>query len=365
MQSQLSGTRTVILSRWDRPLRIVPDSEVAQRIVEIFGDKKVVMPSNVVTPSLRAELEKLGVPFKETNNQGKERYSISASVVATILDIYDNVQDVVGAVEGVIKKYPKESVMLENILEDYQNTTNDDKLIKDLKGYARTFADKAPKDYSADKAITEEKFGGIWIEDRQEFAKFVSATDRYSQERDAEGTTFTDNYFYAYYRNIYNQPIPYAAVYINENDSQDFVNTIIEKKSNGTKKGIRGYIDRAYVGTRNTNRKSNVVSSNNQEPQSSRGDDRLGGELLRLGRYYYSPELYSKVKRTDRGSENTSVKLSLKSLDIPYLDAVARGDMATARRLVQEAAEHAGYLPYTSYQGSLAFNGSAPTSNGV
>ena len=73
VQSQLSGTRTVILSRWDRPLRIVPESEVAQRIVEMFGDTKVVMPSNVVTPSLRAELEKLGVHFKETDNQGKAK----------------------------------------------------------------------------------------------------------------------------------------------------------------------------------------------------------------------------------------------------------------------------------------------------
>lgn len=72
VQGQLTGTRTVILSRWDRPLRIVPDSEVAQRIVEMFGGTNVIMPSNVVTPSLRAELEKLGVPFKETDNQGKE-----------------------------------------------------------------------------------------------------------------------------------------------------------------------------------------------------------------------------------------------------------------------------------------------------
>ena len=46
------------------------DTEAAQRIVEMFGDTKVTMPSNVVTPSLRAELEKLGVPFKETDNQG-------------------------------------------------------------------------------------------------------------------------------------------------------------------------------------------------------------------------------------------------------------------------------------------------------
>ena len=76
VQGQLTGTRTVILSRWDRPIRIVPDSEVAQRIVEMFGDTKVVMPSNVVTPSLRRELEGLGVEFRETDNQGKPRYSL-------------------------------------------------------------------------------------------------------------------------------------------------------------------------------------------------------------------------------------------------------------------------------------------------
>ena len=73
VQGQLTGTRTVILSRWDRPIRIVPDSEVAQRIVEMFGDTKVVMPSNVVTPSLRTELEKLGVPFKETTPPSSTR----------------------------------------------------------------------------------------------------------------------------------------------------------------------------------------------------------------------------------------------------------------------------------------------------
>ena len=71
VQGKLSGTRTVILSRWDKPVRIVPDSEVADVIVEMFGDREIVMPSNVVTPSLRAELEKRGVPFVETNNQGK------------------------------------------------------------------------------------------------------------------------------------------------------------------------------------------------------------------------------------------------------------------------------------------------------
>ena len=70
VQSKLSGTRTVILSRWDKPVRIVPDSEVADVIVDMFEGKDITMPSNVVTPSLRAELEKRGVPFIETDNQG-------------------------------------------------------------------------------------------------------------------------------------------------------------------------------------------------------------------------------------------------------------------------------------------------------
>ena len=71
VQSKLSGTRTVILSRWAKPVRIVPDSEVAASIKKMFGDKNIVMPSNVVTPSLRKELEKLGVSFVKTDNRGK------------------------------------------------------------------------------------------------------------------------------------------------------------------------------------------------------------------------------------------------------------------------------------------------------
>lgn len=70
IQGQLTGTREVFLSRWDKPVRIVPDSEVAGVIAKMLEGTGVVMPSNVVTPSLRAELEKLGVPFVETTNKG-------------------------------------------------------------------------------------------------------------------------------------------------------------------------------------------------------------------------------------------------------------------------------------------------------
>lgn len=70
IQAQLTGTRTVNLSRWDKPIRIVPNEEVAQNIVKSFNGKRIVMPSNVVPPAVRTELEKLGVPFVETTNKG-------------------------------------------------------------------------------------------------------------------------------------------------------------------------------------------------------------------------------------------------------------------------------------------------------
>ena len=72
IQGQLTGKRKVVLSRWDKPVRIVPDSEVADVIVNnMFKGKNITMPSNVVTPSLRKELEKRGVPFVETDSRGR------------------------------------------------------------------------------------------------------------------------------------------------------------------------------------------------------------------------------------------------------------------------------------------------------
>lgn len=72
IQGQLTGKRKVVLSRWDKPVRIVPDSEVADVIVnDMFKGKNITMPSNVVTPSLRKELEKRGVTFVETDNRGR------------------------------------------------------------------------------------------------------------------------------------------------------------------------------------------------------------------------------------------------------------------------------------------------------
>jgi hypothetical protein len=88
IQGQLTGTRRVMLSRWVKPVRIVPSSEVAANIKEMIDGQVDVMPTNVVTPEQREELEKLGVKFVKTDNKEiiQERIrlfsSFSAGVVA-------------------------------------------------------------------------------------------------------------------------------------------------------------------------------------------------------------------------------------------------------------------------------------------
>ena len=50
-------------------------------------------------------------------------------------------------------------------------------------------------------------------------------------------------------------------------------------------------------------------------------------------------------------------------MDARYMEAVKRGDMAAAQRMVNDVARMRGYMPDSDYQGSECFNGAAPSSN--
>ena len=71
IQAMLSGKRNVNLSRYDKPVRVLGDDEVAKSIVDMLGGRVKKMPSNVVPKNLRKELEKLGLEFVETDNKGR------------------------------------------------------------------------------------------------------------------------------------------------------------------------------------------------------------------------------------------------------------------------------------------------------
>lgn len=66
--------RSVMLSRWRKAVRVVPDSEVAESIAKQLEGTDLAIPWNVVTPNQLEELVKLGVPIttKEVGNQTDE-----------------------------------------------------------------------------------------------------------------------------------------------------------------------------------------------------------------------------------------------------------------------------------------------------
>ncbi len=70
--AKLDKARVVILSGYDKPIRVVPDSEVAKSIANTIGDSEnISIQESTVTPSLAAELRKLGVSVLNEADWGK------------------------------------------------------------------------------------------------------------------------------------------------------------------------------------------------------------------------------------------------------------------------------------------------------
>ena len=163
---------------------------------------------------------------------------------------------------------------------------------------------------SLTKETVEKGFGGIWIADKQEYAKFVSAVNQCIFEEDGEGVAYTDNYFYAYYWNIDGEPIPFASVHLNAEDSQDVVNQITQDIKDGRKKGIRDFVDRANELAWNIQSKNDVISGNDKSQSNTRRANSLDSDIQRKGRYFDRPDLYVKTQRTDRRDRQTKTDYS-------------------------------------------------------
>ena len=73
-EQQGKEPRRVFLSRWIKPVRIVPDSEVAKHYKNHLEGTDIEIPANVVTPSLLNELEKAGVKIAPPSAQTKAKF---------------------------------------------------------------------------------------------------------------------------------------------------------------------------------------------------------------------------------------------------------------------------------------------------
>ena len=263
----------------------------------------------------------------------------------TAKEAYDYYRKIAGEVEARnvsarINMTPEERRA--TLLSETEDVAREDQIfLRESAEMAMAKADDVKGEGRLTKYKTEEIFGGIWIDDKKEFAKFASSVDTSPFEEDGEGIAFTDNYFYAFYRNIDGQVIPYASVYLNRNDSQDVVNETRKEIANVTKgERTKYYFDRAVVRFRAIQRENNADNGNYQSISLPVRNSGVVRRLLRKGRYYDNPHLYVKTPRTDgRRTLNPLYSLITPEMDADYLSAVERGDMATAQQMVMEAAK--------------------------
>ena len=176
----------------------------------------------------------------------------------------------------------------------FENSTNSDEVVM------FRAKRKSGNTQRLNRYAVENIFGGIWIRTKQEYAKFASAVESYAFEEDGEGVAYTDNFLYAYYWNINSQPIPYASVYLNREQSQDIVNQVNQEIKDGRKdKRAKEYFDTAVARYELLQSADHADNGNHNGASDRRGNVRLGNSLLRKGRYYNNPSLYVKTRRTD------------------------------------------------------------------
>lgn len=78
--------RSVMLSRWRKAVRIVPDEEVAEKIAAQLSGTGLAIPWNVVTPNQLRELAKLGVPIT-TVEQGRQNPEVKEKFLKQMTDL--------------------------------------------------------------------------------------------------------------------------------------------------------------------------------------------------------------------------------------------------------------------------------------
>lgn len=170
---------------------------------------------------------------------------------------------------------------------------------KDASKGSIRYRSKAPMSLEEKKRQTEEDFGGIWIEDREEYAKFASVTVSNPFEQNGEGLVFTSDYLYAYYRNYKGEAIPYISVLVLTDESPAIVEQVKRDIKYGNKRAKRD-IDTALERLRSAADTSSDIDGGDFDLPLATGNGEVGSYILRKGRYAYTPELFRKGRRAYR-----------------------------------------------------------------
>ncbi|MCF0218712.1 MAG: hypothetical protein HUK14_02935, partial [Muribaculaceae bacterium] len=163
--------------------------------------------------------------------------------------------------------------------------------------------------YSVDtrynRQTVEKGFGGLWIADKKEFAKFASAAMRNRSERDGEGVCYTADHFYAYYRNIDGNAIPFIDINLNNNYSQDLIDGIQSGYREG--KTIHASLNASLnsLGLLRASGNNNNGNTGNANNGRSLRLGRLAHGFMRWGRYADVPENFVKAADAVRPGDDT------------------------------------------------------------
>lgn len=116
--AKIGNPRQVILSRYNKVVRIIPDSEVAAKIADMLRNTDIGIPANTVTPSLAKELLNLGV------NVFLEDYTAKFYGKDYINNLLNSLEDI-DSKESAKKALLSDAVVYQSPVTDYSNSTLD------------------------------------------------------------------------------------------------------------------------------------------------------------------------------------------------------------------------------------------------
>ena len=116
--AKIGNPRQVILSRYNKVVRIIPDSEVAAKIADMLKGTDIGIPANTVTPSLAKELINLGV------NVFLEDYTAKFYGKDYIDNLLNSLEEIDNK-ESAKKALLSDAVVYQGPVTDYSNSTLD------------------------------------------------------------------------------------------------------------------------------------------------------------------------------------------------------------------------------------------------
>lgn len=159
LTAQGHAPRKVILSRYDKPVRVLSAAETAERIIDYIGDYDVTIPENVVTPQVRVELEKRGIKIGEPEKGVKKTEQIREAIERGLSVSDDMLRDVEVFEDG--ERLPiiwrEDGISVEGLNNEYDNVGQLlDAFREKYPDYISTIYDEDGQELSPSKAYSRQ-----------------------------------------------------------------------------------------------------------------------------------------------------------------------------------------------------------------